>query len=139
MMIVGIDTILGGKFIILRVIGRASGFLITLILPFGSNTTESIFDRLCAAFQVPKNAKISLEMINEDDGMSHGVEITNATHHFLKPQRINIQLQVLLLLVIRKERFITFVNILAMQKRVCMENLLLNKITLIIYDKNIRI
>lgn len=28
--------------------------------------------------QVPKNAKISLEMINEDDGMSHGVEITNA-------------------------------------------------------------
>jgi len=29
--------------------------------------------------QVPKNAKISLEMINEDDGMSHGVEITNAT------------------------------------------------------------
>jgi len=29
--------------------------------------------------QVPKNAKISLEMINEDEGMSHGVEITNAT------------------------------------------------------------
>lgn len=29
--------------------------------------------------QVPKNVKISLEMINEDDGMSHGVEITNAT------------------------------------------------------------
>jgi rusticyanin len=54
---------------------------ITIVLLAGPEIADGKFvigGLINPSLQVPKDAKISLEMINEDEGMSHGVEITNA-------------------------------------------------------------
>lgn len=55
---------------------------ITIVLLAGPEIADGKFvigGLINPSIQVPKDAKISLEMINEDEGMPHGVEITNAT------------------------------------------------------------
>lgn len=54
---------------------------ITIVLLAGPEIADEKFvigGLINPSIQVPKDAKISLEMINEDEGVPHGVEITNA-------------------------------------------------------------
>lgn len=58
-----------------------SGKDITIVMFGGPETADGKFvigGLINPTIQVPKSATISLEMVNEDEGMPHGVEITNA-------------------------------------------------------------